>query len=198
MRVSVRYGFTFLCTTKTASTSIEHALTKHCELITRGKHATELKHINYRGYSRYIEPMIENIAGIRPETVCVMREPIDWLYSWYRYRKRDKVKKERSTREMNFQEFCELYLEGKAMLGRQSNFMKNQEGTVGVDRVFRYENLDLLRNYFEEKIGKEIEFPVMNVSPHGEMELNEDLKKRLVEYLQEDYELYNSLAGGTL
>jgi hypothetical protein len=102
--------------TKTASTSIENTLTSYCELVTRGKYATALKHINYKKYERYIEPLIENITGKKPETVCVMREPIDWLHSWYRYRKRDSASgSKRSTQNITFSEFCELYIQKKAM-----------------------------------------------------------------------------------
>jgi len=194
MRISTKYGFAFLCMTKTASTSVENALTPHSELLTQGKYATALKHINYRKYSKYIEPLVKNTTGIKPETVCVMREPIDWLHSWYRYRKRDEIStSERSTKDLSFNEFCELYLERKAKVGRQINFVKDHNGKIGVDKIFRYEKLELLKEYFEEKIGKPVDFPVMNVSPKESMDIDADLKSKLMEFLEEDYSLYLSL-----
>ena len=195
MRISTIYGFAFLCMPKCASTSIEAALTPYCDLITK-KGTTSLKHTNYRQYSEYIEPYLDRVEGVKPETVCLMREPIDWLHSWYRYRKREKMRgKPRSTADMSFSKFCELYLEGKIKLGGQFNFLKNENGEVGMDRIFRYERLDIVQKYFENKIGEKIVLPVYNVSPKEVLELDDSIEKRLRELFREDYEVYLSLDG---
>ncbi len=193
MRISIRYDFAFLCMPKSASTSIEDALMPYCDLVTRGTDPL-LKHTNYRAYSKFIEPYLKNMTGKAPETVCVMREPIDWLYSWYRYRKRDALRgKENSTQNMDFSEFVSKYISGEIKLGKQSNFIINKNGKIGVDKIFKYEDLDKLKVYFEEKIGKIIEFPVMNVSPTEELMLDDELKGELENYLKFDYIIYNGL-----
>ena len=194
MRVSLRYGFTFLCMPKCASTSIENALSKYSELMTRGRYATRLKHTRYRKYKRFIEPFIKDATKELPETVCVMREPIEWVHSWYRYRKRDEIiGKPESTKEMSFDEFCNAYMNSELNIGRQYDFLRNRKGEVGIDRVFRYERMDLLKEYFEKKIGQKIDFPSMNISPKEPLELNPEIRDRLLEYLSEEYRIYNTL-----
>ena len=197
MRVSIRYGFTFLCMPKCASTSIERALRPYCELVTQGGNVpgTRLKHTNLRNYKKFLEPFINTIASEPLETVCLMREPIDWLHSWYRYRKRDEIADTpRSTRGISFDQFCEAYMEGKVKgLGSQYRFITTEDGEIGVDKIFRYEELDKLKQYFEEKIGKEIEFPVMNVSPKEERLLSPEVEAKLKEFLKKEYEIYEKL-----
>ena len=193
MRISTTYGFAFLCMPKTASTSIETALFPYCDLVTKNKQPN-LKHTNYRTYSRFIEPYLKKTVGKKLETICVMRDPIDWLHSWYRYRKRDALKgKDNSTENMDFSEFISKYILGEIRVGKQSNFITDRHGNIGVDRVFKYEDLDKLKEYFENKIGKRIELPVMNVSPKEEFLLDEELKFKLRDYLEIDYNIYNGL-----
>ena len=193
MRISTTYGFAFLCMPKTASTSIETALFPYCDLVTKNKQPN-LKHTNYRTYSRFIEPYLQKIVGEKLETVCVMRDPISWLHSWYRYRKRDALRgKENSTENMDFSEFIAKYISGDIKVGKQSNFLMNKDGEIGVDKIFKYENLNSLKNYFENKIGKSIEFPVMNVSPKEDLLLDEKLRSELENYLKNDYLIYNNI-----
>lgn len=195
MRISLTHKFAFLCMPKTASTSIEEALNPYSELLTKSRGlGTALKHTNYRKYNRFIRPYLNSFTQEKIETVCVMREPVDWLFSWYRYRKREEVRgKRQSTYGMDFSDFAALYIQGKAKVGKQSNFLKNSKGEVGVDRVFRYERLDLLQKYFEEKIGKNIEFPLKNISPKEELNLSSDMMEKLKEYLKDDYMIYENL-----
>ena len=194
MRVSIRHGFTFLCMPKSASTSVEQALTNYCELITRGKYATRLKHTNYRRYHRFIEPYIKTVSPQLPETVCLMREPIDWLHSWYRYRKRDILDgSPQSTKDITFEEFCQAYMDGEINVGRQYDFIRTKDHKVGVQNIFRYEELDKLQKYFEKKIGHRIDFPVMNVSPKETRELGKTMETKLRNFLKKEYDIYNTL-----
>jgi len=198
MRISTKYGFTFLCMPKCASTSIEKALTPYCQLITQGGNPG-LKHTSYRKYKRFLEPFVRPHAQKEIETVCIMREPISWLHSWYRYRKRDKLAgTPKSTIDMDFNKFCELYMENEIKFGRRLQFdtLRDKDGNVGVDKIFPYENLELAKKYFEEKIGKEIDFPQLNVSKEEEMILDDGIRKRLIDFLQKDYEVYNSITKG--
>ncbi len=94
---------------------------------------------------------------------------------------------------MDFPEFVSKYISREIKLGKQSNFIINKNGKIGVDKIFKYEDLDKLKVYFEEKIGKIIEFPVMNVSPTEELMLDDELKGELENYLKFDYIIYNGL-----
>ena len=81
MRVNIDYKFIFLCMPKCASTSIEATLNPYSQLYT-SRHP-KVKHTNDSKYQRFIKPFL-NQDDI--EVVCLMREPISWLHSWYRYR----------------------------------------------------------------------------------------------------------------
>jgi hypothetical protein len=47
-----------------------------------------LKHMTLRRYRRQLAPILEQEDGPPLEVMAVMREPVDWLSSWYRYRSR--------------------------------------------------------------------------------------------------------------
>ncbi len=192
MRVSKKYGFTFLCMPKCASTSIERALRPYSQL--NSNQDIKMKHTNYRNYNKYIKPCV----GKKLEIVCLMREPVLWLYSWYKYRKRDEIKnKNKSTANISFSEFCEAYLLTNppiyASMGKQSDFFKDNDGKQGVIKIFKYENLEEIKKYFEEKIGKKLEIPLLNISPKDNYDLDTVLEQRLKDFLKIDYEIYKAL-----
>ena len=54
-----------------------------------------------RTFERFVAPYLDWIGVPSVETVCVIREPVDWLGSWYRYNARHAIRKEpRSTRRL--------------------------------------------------------------------------------------------------
>ena len=49
----------------------------------------DVKHTNFQAWAQYFRPWLDSL-GIGPiETVCLFREPLDWLESHWRYRQRD-------------------------------------------------------------------------------------------------------------
>ena len=128
-----------------------------------------------------------------------MREPIDWLGSWYRYRMREIEESDQSTAGMDFAGFIEAYLSPEpprfAAVGTQSGFLCDPNGFLLVDRVFRYEALTSFVHFLEDTLGCEITLPHMNVSPKAPMTLPEDLRRRAMKVLANDYAIYNSLPG---
>jgi hypothetical protein len=181
---------------KCASTSIEDVLSPYSQLMTR--YSPTMKHANFKRYKKYIEPFVVESTGKKPETICLFREPIDWLYSWYKYRQRSKLDgKPKSTRGLSFDEFCIKYMAGDKMIssiGRQAKFVENMNHDIGVDKIFPYENLNLIKMYLEDKIGEKISLPIKNVSPKiSEKRLSESVEKELREYLDKDYNIYNTI-----
>lgn len=198
MRICSEHGFAFLCMPKCASTSIEKALNPYSNLSTHKKD-TSLKHTNYRNYNKFIKPYIKNANGKDLEAVCLMREPISWLHSWYRYRSRDAIKgSNKSTQNVSFNEYCEAYLSSTppsyVQRGSQFKFLKDNKGKPGDIKIFKYENLNKIKNYFERKTGQKIEIPTLNVSPKVDYDLDPALEQRLKEFLKVDYEIYNALS----
>lgn len=89
MLISIEHGLVFLSMPKCASTSIEMALQNYMDIVVRGP----AKHTNYRRYERFCRPFLDQFCKQQKlETVCLIREPLDWLKSWYRYRTRDELK----------------------------------------------------------------------------------------------------------
>ena len=139
------------------------------------------------------------------ETVCLMREPISWLHSWYRYRSRDIISDSEHKRHNNycghipFHQWVEAYLSDVrpdyTKVGSQKNFMTDENGEVCIDRVFTYEDLSEIQNYFEEKTGKNIEIPILNVSSEIPYALDTKLEMRLKEHLKKEYEIYNAIGA---
>ena len=71
----------------------------------------DLKHAPVYRYNRFIRPMFEKVCGTKLETLAVMRHPVDWLGSWYRYRRRPFMKgRPNSTHEVTFDEFVRAYV----------------------------------------------------------------------------------------
>lgn len=91
MLISVEKRFFFVANTKTASTSIEHALLPYADLYRGGTPAR--KHINlYNAMKTY--PFLFEQKGYefwRYFRFGVMRDPLDWISSWYRYRRGNQV-----------------------------------------------------------------------------------------------------------
>ncbi len=186
----------FLANTKTGSTSIEAALEQMAHVAIR--RPPELKHMPARRYAKHLRPLLEKPGGGHFTTVAVMREPIVWLGSWYRYRSREEIAGgARSTAEMTFPQFVEAYLSDHppafARVGSQARFLSDEDGTPLVDRIFRYESIGKFVHHLEDIFGCELTLPHLNVSPAVGIDLTGDLRERLRQRFAPDYAIYDSL-----
>ena len=194
--VFLKEKLVFFATPKTASTSIEMALGTTCDI--RISKVPNAKHTPYRKYQRMLEPFIMTLTGDEPDTVAVIREPIDWLGSWYRYRSRDELKgAKNSTAGISFDEFVQSYLsdspEPYARIGSQAKFMSDKDGEVGMSHLFRYDDMDGLVRFLQNRLGKQFQLGRSNQSPKAELTLSPDLRTELETALAADYEIYNRL-----
>lgn len=194
MLISLSKKLTFLAMPKAASTSIETALFPYCDIAF--KNNPRVKHIRYRRYKRFILPYIEN-SGFGPlDTTCLFREPTDWLFSWYRYRSRDKIKaKPNSTADMSFDTFVSHFMAQDKVIsdfGRPSHFVIDHDGNPAIDFIFRYENLAGYTGFLESRFGQKLELEYLNESPKREFNLSPHLKSQLEEFLTPEYEIYET------
>lgn len=203
MLVSFRHRLVILSTPKCASTALQRAIGGEMDMVLRSPPGA--KHTPLRQFDRLLRPFVEKHAGGPVETVCLFREPADWLASWWRYRARPGIPdKANSTAGMSFPDFVAAYLDGArgpAHLGRQSKFVATRDGRVGVDRIFPYEDLGRLRCWLEERLGRGIALERVNVSPEapGPTALPGPLAVRLRTELHADFALHEAaLAGGDL
>ena len=130
--------------------------------------------------------------------MAVMREPVSWLGSWYRYRRRPfMMGKPNSTHEISFDEFVLAYLKGKrpgfAEVGSQAKFLESQPNGTGITHLFRYEEQSRLLSFLEERLEITLELGQENVSPSMKLELSGDIENRLRRKCADEFALYDSI-----
>lgn len=185
----------FLATPKAGSTALAMALESLASVSIQ--RPPLLKHTTVHRYRRFFGPYLEAASKTDWTVVAMMREPRDWLGSWYRFRSReDQPDPSRSTRGMNFDDFVRAWCQDPrpafADVGSQARFLRPRQGQ-GVDRLFRYEEIDTFVDFLEDRLGCEITLPRVNVSPKGATDLSAETEALLHRVAAEDFELYASL-----
>lgn len=185
----------FLATPKTGSTAIEAALESLSAVAVQ--RPPVLKHTTVRRFHRFLGPYFEAASGNRFSVTALMREPRDWLGSWYRYRQReDMTDPRKSTIDKSFDEFVQAYCNDTppefAAVGSQAAFLKPRKDQ-GVDHLFRYEDIGSFVGFLEDRLGCEIILPRLNVSPPGSLELSPMTEAKLVQFAADDFALYHSI-----
>ncbi len=190
----------FLATPKTGSTAIAAALESLAAVSIQ--RPPLLKHTTVHRYRRFVGPYLEAASKDEFTLVALMREPKDWLGSWYRFRQRDEVEPAKSTKGMSFDAFVQAWCQDPrpdfADVGSQGRFLRpRQDKGVerGVDRLFRYEDIGTFVQFLEDRLGCEIILPRLNVSPPGATELSAETGALLRVAAAEDYALYATLDG---
>ncbi|WP_054303640.1 hypothetical protein [Gemmobacter sp. LW-1] len=188
---------TMLATPKTGTTAIEAALESLAHLAIQ--RPPQLKHANLRKYHRFIGPWLESTAGRPFDVIATIREPLDWLGSWYRYRQREDIgDAAKSTAGISFDQFVRDYCSDAppayAAVGAQSQFLapKNDKGLT---RLFRYERIEDLIQFLEDRLNCEILLPRLNVSPVMELGLDPATEKLLRKVAAREFELYDTVAS---
>ncbi len=191
-------GLAVLATPKTGSTALAAALEPLVALSVL--RPPLLKHTTVHRYHRFVGPWLEAASGRDFTVVALMREPRDWLGSWYRFRRRDDVPDSaRSTRGLSFDDFVQGYCRTPqpefAAVGAQSQFLSPRQGR-GVDRLFRYENFGDFVGFLEDRLQQRIDLPRVNVSPAAPLALTCATEAALHHHARADFALYRSLAPG--
>lgn len=165
----------FLATPKTGSTAIAAALESLAAVSIQ--RPPVLKHTTVHRFRRFVGPYLQAASKADWTLVALMREPRDWLSSWYRFRQREEIESSRSTRAMSFDDFvrgwCSDPRPDFADVGSQGRFLRPRQGQ-GVDRLFRYEEIDTFVHFLEERLGCEIILPRLNVSPRPDRPVTAD------------------------
>ncbi|WP_323784538.1 gamma-glutamyl kinase [Thalassovita sp.] len=186
----------FLSVPKTGTTAYEKALGPIASMTVLDP--PELKHAPLYRYNRFFRPMFEKACNTQMETMAVMREPVSWLGSWYRYRRRPFMEgKPNSTHEVSFDDFVSAYCQGKppgfANVGSQAKFLEPRPNGTSIDHLFRYEDQDGLIAFLENRLSIKLELPRENVSPKMELQLSRDVEAKLRQARSEEFELWESI-----
>lgn len=183
---------------KTGTTAIESALAPHADMAV--SNPPQLKHAPVYRYNRFFRPMFEKACGEENmQTLAVVREPISWLGSWYRYRRRDSMKGHpNATHDKTFDEFVDAYCKGDrpafANVGSQAKFIEPRPNGTKVDFLFRYEDQDKLLGFLEERLSRKITLERENVSPSMELTLSKKVEDKLRRKCAEEFDLYAGIS----
>jgi len=196
MLVFTKERLAFLAVPKTGSTAYHSALAARADMVVTAP--PELKHANLFRYDRFFRPMFEKVCRAELETLAVMREPLNWLGSWYRYRQRDGLAgTPNSTVGMSFDDFVLAYMQddtpGFANVGSQAKFLEPRKDGAPITHLFRYEDRAPLDRFLEERLGVTLDLKRENVSPPGGALISPDVEKRYRRKFAHEYELYESI-----
>ena len=196
MLVFFKERLAFLSVPKTGTTAYESALAPRADMVI--SEPPMLKHAPVYRYNRFIRPMFLKVCDAELELMAVMREPISWLGSWYRYRRRPFMQgKPNSTFDVTFDEFILAYMKGNnpifADVGSQVNFMAAQPNGTGITHYFRYEDQARLQNFLHDRLGVTLDLKRENESPKMELPLSADVEERFRRKFAEEFALYDSI-----
>lgn len=182
----------FLATPKAGSTAIEVALEPLASLAVQ--RPPEMKHADATRFHRHIHPWLQDMTADHFTTVALMREPVEWLRSWYRFYLRDEHEADTPVNS-TFEDFVRLYLAEPELLtqgiGTQSAFLI--AGDTPVDRIFRYEDMAAFTSFLDDWLGCEINLPRINVPPSADVSLSPETEADLRRALGPDFALYATL-----
>ncbi len=200
MLVFWEQNLVLLAVPKTGSTALMSGLRKNVTmLVTNPPH---LKHAPFYRYHRFLHPYFKQAGGKQMDTAAVIRDPVDWLGSWYRYRHRDDlIGHQNSTRGVSFDDFVLEYTKDDrrpfARVGSQYQFVRDKEDDIGVTFLFQYEDQPRLLSFLERRFDRKIELPLKNVSPKMDLTLSTEVEAELRRARPEEFTTWE-IAGRIL
>ena len=185
-------GFVFLSMPKAGSTVLQKHFARHAMILFR--QPPGMKHMSAVTFEATMAPWLERYGQPRAsyETMCLVRHPLERAVSWWRYRSRPEAQGQPNwTGDIGFAEFADRLVSGEVPLGTSSNFVTDNDGTVIVDRMYRYEHLAAATAWMAERLG--ITAPVLepaNVSPARDVEMDAATRARLEAHYAKDLAIY--------
>lgn len=181
---------------KTGTSAYQEALQTRADLAVTNP--PELKHAPLYRYNRWIRPMFERVCGVELEVAAVMREPISWLGSWYRFRQRPFMDgKPNSTKGISFDDFVRDYCKGQqpdhANVGSQAKFLETQKNGCHVTHLFRYENQPRIQAFLEQRLDVKLSLQRRNASPVMELTLSPEVTELYRRKKADEFALYESI-----
>lgn len=196
--VFFKQSLVLLAVPKTGTTAYAEALGSLATM--RISDPPVLKHAPYYRYHRFVRPMLEDVAGRKMETVAVIREPVSWLGSWWRYRRRPDVPDPRnSTADVSFDDFARAYCAAQrphfARVGSQDRFVRGPDGEIGVDRLFAYEDRARLDAFLSDRLNLPVSTERRNASSPAPLRLSPGVREGLLAAVPEEFALWRRAGG---
>ena len=199
MMVFYKARLAFLSVPKTGTTAYEEALKDHADMLVTAPPL--LKHAPVYRYNRFLRPMFLQVCDAELELMAVMREPVSWLSSWWRFRQRPSMAGHpNATHGISFDDFVLAYMKGKkpgfANVGSQARFLETQPNGTGVTHLFRYEDQARLQAFLQHRLGVDFALSSHNVSPAIPATLSAEIEDRFRRKFAEEFDLYQSIPSG--
>ena len=193
MLVFWKENLVLLAVPKTGSTALQGALAPRASMVFRDP--PEIKHAPCYRYKRFLKPYFVQAGGQKPELMAIVRNPVDWLGSWYRYRTREElIGHENCTRDISFNDFVLEYCKGQpapfANVGSQNKFLRINDGDIGAQHLFQYEQWDKVIAYLEDRLEFKITLKQKNVSPTMNLTLSAEVEEKLREKRAVEFEVW--------
>ena len=187
--------FALLATPKTGTTALQAVLAPYADIAITDP--PQLKHASIQRFRRHIVPLCRLAGEEKFVTAAMIREPIDWLRSWYQYRGRPKLAGHaNSTAGISFQEFAEGYLSNQrpdfAEVGSQARFLTGNQGNDDVTHLFRYEAFDTFVEFLQRELDLTIAPGRINQSASRDSPLDARTERRRRRKLSVEYELWET------
>ncbi|WP_339107092.1 hypothetical protein [Thioclava sp. GXIMD4216] len=184
----------FLATPKAGSTAIETALEPLASVSMQRPDV--LKHMTAMDFQKHLKPYLCANSSSPFTTVALIRHPVEWLRSWYRFLLRDGFDlPDHPLHNRSFEEFALDYMQAPcpphAKLQKQSDFLTDTAGNLLVDRLYRYEDIGNFLQFLEDRLRFEISLPRINVPPTVDTKLSAPVEARLVAFMKDDFRLYD-------
>lgn len=186
----------FLAVPKTGTSAYESALGNKASAVISDP--PELKHAPFYRYCRFIRPAYRQVMNAEMDTMAVIREPVSWLGSWYRYRRRPFMKgRVNSTHDINFDTFINEHLRGnppsRANVGRQSRFVGPTKDGERVTHLFKYEDQMKIIEFLQDRLQCQIDLGTRNESPSEILTYSPQTHAKLERKYAAEFELWSGL-----
>lgn len=174
----------FVAVPKTGGTAIETAL----------EHMSEVKHDFSSKAMHFSASYIKQRYGRGVEVVGLIREPVSWLFSKYRYLSGENFKFDNpnSTRLIGFDGFLKRVFRGEKAWPEPMFFQSQY--LEGADTVFQYEQFGLFVQYMNKRLGSDIKIPLKNVSPQVSLEITPETIDRILLQFKKDADMHRAAA----
>ncbi|PSL19752.1 hypothetical protein CLV88_105175 [Shimia abyssi] len=199
--VFFKQKLTMLAVPKTGTTAYETKLRPLADIAFR----KGTKHMTMGKYHSRLAPFLQETYRQNPERLAVMRDPVDVIRSWYKYRSPDRMGDNPYCHGgVSFDEFVLDVISDNpskpAGVGSQRAFLSIPGGIVPVHHLFAYEHQRALRDFLSERFEREIEPKPKNVSPSIPAPISPEVERKLRTARAPEFELYDQIiqAGGVL
>lgn len=190
-----RKSLIMLSVPKTGTHSYIEHLQQRADIVI--KHPQNMKHMGLKQIRNKILPILPKMRG-EIDYFGYVRNPVDWLWSWYCYRSRPEIRgRISSTADISFSGFVKSYLEPNpppyANVGRQSSVVTSTHPSLLANMLFKYENHREANAYLSDKIGSKVSpDKILNKSPQREKSISRGDISLLEREIPTEFEIYES------